>query len=401
VPALRSIAVVGASLAGVRAVETLRADGFSGSITLIGAESRAPYDRPPLSKEILRGEWQADKIQLRRDGYDGLALDLRLGRRAVELRSSERKLVLDDGANVAFDGLVIATGTEARRLPAGDGLDGVYVLRTLDDALALRAALERGPRVVIVGAGFIGLEVAASCRARGLTVTVVEPQPEPLASILGNQMGAVCAALHRDHGVDLRTGVAAERIEGAGRVERVVLTDGSTIAADVVVVGIGVTPATSWLAGSGVELDDGVSCDECCRTSVPGIVAAGDVARWYNPLFGERMRVEHWTNAAEQGAAAARTLLAGETGAQAFAPVPTFWSDQYGVKIQFGGRAIAGSEVHVAHEKPGDRRFVALYRAEDRVAGVLAFKRSAQFVRYCGLIERRASWGEALAATNS
>jgi NADPH-dependent 2,4-dienoyl-CoA reductase/sulfur reductase-like enzyme len=398
---LRSIVVVGASLAGVRAVETLRAEGFSGAITLIGAETHTPYDRPPLSKEILRGEWQPDKISLRRDGYDPLALDLELGRRAVALRTSERKVVLDDGRQIGFDALVVATGTEARRLRTGHDLDGVYVLRTLDDALALRAALERGPRVAIVGAGFIGLEVAASCRARGLAVTVVEPQPEPLASILGRDMGAVCAALHRDHGVDLRTGVGAERIEGTSRVERVVLSDGSAIAADVVVVGIGVAPATAWLAGSGLVLDDGVVCDACCRTSAAGVVAAGDVARWYNPLFGSTMRVEHWTNAAEQGVAAARTLLAGDDGARVFAPVPTFWSDQYDVKIQFGGRAPAGAEVHVAHRKPEDRRFVALYRAEDRLAGVLAFKRSAQFVRYCELIERRATWDEALRTANA
>jgi NADPH-dependent 2,4-dienoyl-CoA reductase/sulfur reductase-like enzyme len=399
-PPLRSIAVVGASLAGVRGVVTLRAEGLSGTLTLIGAGNRVPYDRPPLSKEILRGEWNSDKIGLRRGGYEDLALDARFGRRAVELRARDRIVVLDDGASVACDALVIATGTDARRLRKGGELEGVYVLRTLDDALALRRALEGTPRVVVVGAGFIGLEVAASCRARGLRVTVVEPQPEPLAAILGAEMGAVCAALHRDHGVDLRTNVACERIEGTGRVERVVLGDGSVVPADVVVVGIGVIPATAWLESSEIALGDGVVCDACCRTSIPFVVAAGDVARWYNPLFGEQMRVEHWTNAAEQGAAAARTLLAGDA-ARPFAPVPTFWSDQYDVKIQFAGRVPRDSEVYVAHQKAGERRFVALYRTGDRLAGVLAFKRSAQFVRYCELIERRASWDDALAAANT
>jgi NADPH-dependent 2,4-dienoyl-CoA reductase/sulfur reductase-like enzyme len=213
-------------------------------------------------------------------------------------------------------------------------------------------------------------------------------------------MAAVCSALHRDHGVDLRTGVAAERIEGTLRVERVTLSDGSAVDADVVVVGIGVAPATAWLAGSGIALDDGVVCDASCRTSIPGVVAAGDVARWYNPLFGESMRVEHWTNAVEQAAAAARTLLAGDGASPAFAPVPTFWSDQYDVKMQFGGRAPARAQVRVVHQKEGEPRFVALYGAEDRLVGVLALNRNARFVHYCEMIERRAGWNEALAAVN-
>jgi NADPH-dependent 2,4-dienoyl-CoA reductase/sulfur reductase-like enzyme len=399
VPTPQSIVVIGASLAGLRAVETLRAEGYAGRLTLIGAEPHAPYDRPPLSKEILRGEWDAGRIGLRRGGYEELDLDLRLGRRASSLRPRERTVALDDGSEVAFDGLVLATGAEPRRLRIGTVLEGITVLRSLDDALALRAELDRGPRVAVVGAGFIGLEVAAACRARGLDVTVIEPQAAPLASILGDEMGEVCAALHRDHGVDLRTGTAAVAFEGASRVQRVVLSDGTTVAAEVVVVGIGVSPATGWLVESGIVLDDGVVCDERCAASIDGVVAAGDVARWYNPLFGERMRVEHWTNAAEQGAAAARTLLRG-AAAPAYAPVPTFWSDQYDVKIQFAGRAPAPSEVCVVGDVR-NRRFVALYGSAGRLAGVLAFRRAAQFARYAEMIAQRTSWESAVAAARS
>jgi 3-phenylpropionate/trans-cinnamate dioxygenase ferredoxin reductase subunit len=237
-------------------------------------------------------------------------------------------------------------------------MGGVCMLRTLDDALALRELLDARPKVVVIGAGFIGSEVAATCRTRGLDVTVLEALPQPLVRGLGSQLGAVLGAIHRDHGVDLRTGVAVESIVGNGIVEGVRLADGSAVAADVVVVGVGVVPQTSWLEGSGLTLDNGVVCDATCLAA-PGIVAAGDVARWPNPLFdGEVMRLEHWTNATEQGVHAASTLLAGEGGGKPFAPVPFVWSDQYDHKIQTVGVVSADAEVHIAHGTLAARQFV-------------------------------------------
>ena len=297
--------VVGGSLAGLRAIETLRNEGFEGRVTLIGAETRQPYDRPPLSKKVLAGEWEPERIALRRDGDLGsLDVDARLGRTATGLDVDERVVTVDDGERVPYDGLVIATGATVRRLPDQPELDGVYMLRTLDDCLALRAALTAGsPRVVVVGAGFIGAEVAATARGLGCEVTVLEALPVPLARALGPRMGLACAELHGDHGVELRLGVGVAAIEGTARVEQVRLTDGSVVPADVVVVGIGVAPATGWLEGSGLELRDGVVCDATLAAGPPGVYAAGDVCRWPNALFDEEMRVEHWTNAAEQGAA--------------------------------------------------------------------------------------------------
>lgn len=396
---LRSVVIVGASLAGVRAAEALRAGGYDGRLQMIGAEPHEPYDRPPLSKEVLRGEWGPERLVLRRHGFDDLAVDLRLGRRAVGLDIAERVVRLDDDTGVSYDGLVIATGAEPRRLRAGRELAGVYVLRTLDDALSVRDALVRGPRVAIVGAGFIGLEVAASCRSLGLDVTVVEPQPQPLAAILGEHMGTFFANLHRDHGVDVRTGVAVTAIEGGRSVERVWLSDQTSVNADVVVVGVGVKPATQWLEQSGLELADGVVCDERCRASVPGIVAAGDVARWLHSRYGRHVRVEHWMNAAEQGAAAARTLLAG-AAAPHYAPVPSFWSDQYDLKVQFAGMPVPEAELRVVSGDVQQRRFVGLYGSEGRLVGVLAVRRAAQFVRYCELLDRGVAWKDAIAASS-
>ena len=301
---LATVAVVGASLAGLRAVETLRRDGYDGRLVLVGAEAHLPYDRPPLSKEFLAGEVEPDDVALRRGPYDDLDLDLRLGRRAVALDLASRAVALDDGEPVVFDGLVLATGSTPRVVPGTPDLPGINVLRTLDDALAIRAKLDARPRVVVVGAGFIGSEVAATCRLRGLEVTVLEALPAPLVRGLGPVLGMACGELHRDHGVDLRLGVGVAGFEGDGRVERVRLDDGTAVDADLVVVGVGVAPATDWLATSGLTLDNGVVCDETLLAA-PGVVAAGDVARWPNPLFGgESMRVEHWTNASEQGVAA-------------------------------------------------------------------------------------------------
>lgn len=393
----RHIAVVGASLAGLRGVEALRRDGYAGRITLVGAERHLPYDRPPLSKQILAGTLEPAEIALRRDPLEELELDLRLGVRAAGLDLEARELLLEGGERLAFDGLLIASGAAPRRLPGLAELAGLYVLRSLDDALALRGELAKGPRVVVVGAGFIGSEVAATCRGRGLAVTLVEALAAPLAHALGPAVGAVCAGLHRDHGVDLRCGVGVAAVEGSGRVERVALSDGSRIEADLVVVGIGVVPEVGWLAGSGLALGDGVLCDATCAASAPGVSAAGDVARWTNPLFGEAMRVEHWTNAVEQGEAAARRLLRGPEEAPAYAPVPYVWSDQYDRKIQIAGRLGLGGEMRVVEGSLQERRFVALYGRAGRLTGAVAFNRPAALIRHKRRIAEAVSWEEALA----
>jgi NADPH-dependent 2,4-dienoyl-CoA reductase/sulfur reductase-like enzyme len=393
----RTIVIVGASLAGLRAAETLRYEGYDGQIVFVGDEPHLPYDRPPLSKELLAGEWEPDQIALRMQPYDDLALDLRLSCRATGLDLAGRAVELDGDQRLPFDGLVIATGARPRTLPDTPPLDGIFVLRTLDDCLAIRAHLDARPRVVVVGAGFIGSEVAATCRGRGLEVTVLEMLPVPMAHGVGPVIGNVCGQLHRDHGVDLRCGVTVAGFEGRERVERVRLTDDTVIDADLVVVGVGVAPATDWLEGSGLTLDDGVVCDATC-TAAPGIVAAGDLARWPNPLFdGESMRVEHWTNATEQGVAAARRLLAGETGGEAFAPVPFVWSDQYDVKIQVVGCIHGDDEVVVADGSFEERRFVALFGRDGRLVGALGFSRPRLVMQYRRMIADRASWKDALA----
>ncbi len=393
----RAVTIVGASLAGLNAAEALRRDGFDGPVTLIGAESHLPYDRPPLSKQVLAGEWEPERAALTdAEELDDDGIEVRLGLRATALDLTARELALHTGETVAFDGLIIATGARCRTMPGTQGLSGVHVLRSLDDCLALRADLEAMPqRVVVVGAGFIGAEVAATARGRGLDVTVVEALPTPLSRVLGDEMGRVCAEVHRDHGVDLRTGVGVDSIRGAGRVERVALSDGSTVDADVVVVGIGVTPNTEWLDGSGVQVGDGVLCDASCLAA-ERVAAAGDVARWPNQLFGETMRVEHWDNAAQQGSHAARRLLDDTAGP--FTPVPWFWSDQYDRKIQLAGHVRGDDEVRVVTGSVEERRFAAIYGRAGRITGVLGFNRPRHVMRYRTLIEQRAGFDEALAA---
>jgi 3-phenylpropionate/trans-cinnamate dioxygenase ferredoxin reductase subunit len=402
----RTIVVVGASLAGLRAAEELRDQGFDGTITVIGDEPHAPYDRPPLSKQVLAGDWAIERLTLAvavDGGIDALDLDWRLGTRATALDVAGRRVTLADGDQVGYDGLVIATGAAPRELPGTETLAGVHTLRTLDDCLAVRADLEAGAgRVVVVGAGFIGSEVAATCRTRGCDVTILEALPVPLGRALGDEIGAAVGELHRDHGVDLRLGVGVAGFEGGERVERVRLADGSAVEADLVVVGIGVTPNTGWLEGSGLALDDGVVCDASTLVA-PGVVAAGDVARWPSHRFGELMRVEHWDNAITMGAHAARRLLAEPPFASdpapvgAYDPVPWFWSDQYDRKIQLAGRSSGADEVVVVDGSTAERRFVALYRRADRLVGVLAMNRPRLLVTYRGLVERGAAWDEALA----
>jgi NADPH-dependent 2,4-dienoyl-CoA reductase/sulfur reductase-like enzyme len=384
-------------LAGLRATEALRREGFDGRVVLVGAEPHLPYDRPPLSKQLLAGEWEPQELALRRTPYDELEVELRLGVRATALAAAAKTVTLDDGDRIAFDGALLATGATPRVLPGTPDLDGIFVLRTVDDALNLRARLDDGPRVVVVGAGFIGSEVAATCRMRGLSVTVLEALPAPLVRGLGPVLGMVCGELHREHGVDLRLGVGVAAIEGDGRVERVRLDDGSSIDADVVVVGVGVVPVTDWLEGSGLTLDNGIVCDETLLAA-PGIVAAGDVARWPNPLFdGELMRLEHWTNAAEQGVAAARRLLVAEGDTpEVYAPVPFVWSDQYDRKIQTVGHFRGDDDMEVVYGSLEERRFVSVFGRNGRLVGALGFSMPAKVMQYRKMIEERATFEDAL-----
>ncbi len=391
-----TIVIVGASLAGLRAAEALRSEGFDGTIRMVGGEDRLPYDRPPLSKQILAGDWQPDRLVLQPDPVADLDVDLHLASWATGLDPG-RKVVTTTEGDLTFDGCVLATGSIVRTLPGQPDLAGIHTLRTVDDALALRADLDAGPaRVVVIGAGFIGAEVAATARGRGLEVTILEGLRVPLQRGLGDRMGMRMADVHRAQGVDLRLGVAVEAIEGGQRVERVRLADGSVLPADVVVVGIGVRPATDWLEGSGLTLDDGVVCDQRL-VAAPGVVAAGDLARWPNQRFDTMMRVEHWENAVEQGRAAALSLLHGDA-APAFAPVPWFWSDQYDTKIQLAGWPGADATVQVVEEDESAGRLVALYGRGGKVVGVLGLNRPRQVMHYRMQIEAGLDWDDAIAA---
>ncbi len=399
---MERIVVVGASLAGLRACESLRTAGYTGTITLIGAERHEPYDRPPLSKALLKGEWEPERIRLRKPAeLAGLDLDMRLGVVATGLDTADRAVTVDSGETLAGDGVIIATGSAPRRLPNQPDFDGVTVLRTLDDSLDLRRRLADAPRVAVIGAGFIGLEVAATASRSGCTVTVLEGAPAPLMRGLGALMGEVVTRVHARHGVDVRCGVQVAGIEGAGgRATGIRLGDGELVPAEVVVMGIGVAPVTQWLDDSGLELRDGVVCTEALRAA-PGIYAAGDCARWVNGLFGEtgeEMRVEHWTNAAEQGAAAATNLLAELAGAAPtpYAPVPFFWSDQFDSRIQFLGRAHGDDDdVQLVAGEP-DGSFVALYGHAGRLRGVLGVNMPRMVMPYRKLLAERAPWELAL-----
>jgi NADPH-dependent 2,4-dienoyl-CoA reductase/sulfur reductase-like enzyme len=353
--------VVGASLAGLRAVESVRRTGYRGRIVLIGAETHLPYDRPPLSKAFLDADGPG------------------------EVTPFHTETVLRDepgGTAIRYDALVIATGATARRLP------GARTLRTAEDAVAVRAALDRGARTVVIGAGFIGSEVASAARKRGLPVTIVEAQAVPLVRAVGAEAGAALAALHHAAGTELRLATEVTGVADGG----VVLATGEVLPADLVVAGIGAVPATGWLEGSGLTLherDRGVVCDATLAAGPPGVYAAGDVAHVANPLFdGEPMRLEHWTNAAEQGAAAARHAL-DPASARALEPVPYFWSDWYGHRIQFVGTPHA-DEVAVQ----GD---TTLYRRGDRVVGALTVDRPREIMKYRRRIAARSPWSEALA----
>jgi NADPH-dependent 2,4-dienoyl-CoA reductase/sulfur reductase-like enzyme len=390
------ILVVGASLAGLRTVEALRSRGFDGRLTLVGDEPHHPYDRPPLSKQVLQGVWEPERTMFRKaDGYEPLALDLRLGTRAVSLDPRGRRVTLADGTSLAYDRLVIATGARPRTLPLAIPREGLHVLRTLDDARALVDDLRGAGRVAIVGGGFIGLEVAASCRARGLAVTVIEALPDPLSAVCGVTLGGLVAAIHRDHGVDLRTGVAVTGIEGDARITGLALSDGSRIEADVVVVGIGVVPNVEWLDGSGLMLDNGIVCDAQGRAG-PDVFAAGDVARMPNVWVGGTVRIEHWTNAVEQGVHVAESLLAGRGAVRAFSSVPYVWSDQYDRKFQFLGRAAPGDEMTIVDGSAEARQLTALFRRGERVSACLTINQPRAIVKYRKLLAQNVSWQDVL-----
>ena len=382
------IVVVGASAAGLAAAETLRREGYTGTLTLVGEEPHPPYDRPPLSKQVLAAEWEPDRVALRTPAdLTGLDLDLRLGVAATALDLAAQEVWLSDGAQVSYDGLIIATGVRPRRLPG----EGAHVLRTLDDALMLRERLGPGRKLVVVGAGFLGAEAAAVAWRLGAEVTLLEPAPVPLAHAVGEQVGQVLAQAHVDHGVKLRTGVSVTEVTDEG----VRLGTGEEIEADEVLVAIGSLPNTEWLAESGLSVGDGVVCDEYCEAA-RNVYAAGDVARWYNPLFGTSMRIEHRTNAAEQGMAAARNLLNSEAR-KAFSPVPYFWSDQYDMKIQAYGYLRGHDEVAVVDGDLAERRFVAAYRTGDRLTGALAVGMPPKAIRvWRQAIVAGASWQEAV-----
>ena len=394
------VVVVGASAGGLATAEALRRLGYEGDITLVGNEAHLPYDRPPLSKQILFGELEPEQLQLRPTGdIDSLRMSMRLGEAAIGLDLQNRTVTLDGGAMVGYDALVVATGVRPRRLRGIEGVRGVHVLRTLEDALTLKERLRPGRRLVVVGAGFIGAEAAAAARGLGLEVTMLEPAPVPLAHAVGEEVGRALSGAHRDHGVDLRTGVAVEGVlSRGGDVTGVRLADGSEVAGEDVVVGIGSHPNTEWLRDSSLLLDNGLVCDEFSMAA-PGVYGVGDVARWHNPLFGVAMRIEHRTNAAEQGLAVARNLL--NPGARRpFAPVPYFWSDQYDMKIQAYGYLRGHQEVAIVDGDLSTRRFIAAYRGGDHLVAVVAVNTPPKTLRtWRAAIAARQTWSAAISGT--
>lgn len=389
---MEQIVVVGASAAGVAATRTLRRLGFDGRLFLVGEEG-PPYRRPPLSKHYLLGASG--------DGHVGMDIDPDVevaqlyGTRAIGLDMVERSVRLEGGTTVSFDGLVIATGAQARWFPGSEHLDGVHVLRTLRDAQRIRDRLRESPRVAVIGGGFIGAEVAATARTLGLEVHLVEAAPFPFARPLGEEIGRVLAEVHADHGTHVHLGVPVKRLIGSGHVAGVELGDGTRISADLVVAGLGVRPATQWLADSGLMLDDGVVCDTTCAVGgAENVVAAGDVARWRHALFDTVLRVEHWDNALLQGGAAARRLLGGDSYVKPFIPIPYFWSDQYDTKIQFVGIRHPGDIMTFAEGGPAARSFVAVYMRENRVVGAVAMNAAHRVATYRKLIAGQASADE-------
>jgi 3-phenylpropionate/trans-cinnamate dioxygenase ferredoxin reductase subunit len=361
----RTFVIVGASLTGAKAAEALREEGFDERIILIGAEDERPYERPPLSKDYLRGEAGREKVYVHDEGfYAAHDIELNLGRVAVGLDTATRELTLDDGEQLRYDQLLLATGARARRLPIpGPDLDGVLYLRTVEDSDALRDRLDRGGTVVVIGAGWIGAEVAASARQRGLEVIVLDPLTVPLERVLGTEVGTIYRDIHTDHGVQMLMGTGVEAFEGATSVEAVRASDGRLLDCDFVVVGVGVQPRTELAEQAGIAVNNGILVDEHLQTSAPGVFAAGDVANAHHPFYGERIRVEHWANALHQGPIAARNMLG---HSDAYERLPYFFSDQYDIGMEYAGFARNWDRV-VFRGDPASREFIAFWIAGDRV----------------------------------
>jgi 3-phenylpropionate/trans-cinnamate dioxygenase ferredoxin reductase component len=361
--------IAGAGLAGAKAAEALRAEGFEGRIVLIGAEDELPYERPPLSKDYLRGESERAGARVHDDGfYADHDIDLMLGVAVTGLDAAARSVSLSTGEQLAYHRLLLATGSEPRRLSVpGAELDGVYHLRTFADSDAIAAALAQGGRAVIAGGGWIGMEVAASARQQGLDVALVELEDVPLSRALGREAGEVYARLHREHGVELHTGVAVARVEGDGRVERVVLADGTMLDADLVVAGLGALPRTALAEGAGIKTENGVLTDASLRTSDPHVFAAGDIANAEHPFYGRHLRVEHWANALHQPEVAARAMLGKPA---AYDRLPYFFSDQYEVGMEYRGLAVGADELSIDGDVTG-YEFVAYWRREGRTIAAM------------------------------
>jgi NADPH-dependent 2,4-dienoyl-CoA reductase/sulfur reductase-like enzyme len=376
---MKAVAVVGGSLAGLSAARALRNQGFDGRVSVISQEVHRPYDRPPLSKSFLAGAATESELALEAEEED-LDLDWRFGRYATALSPSQRSVELSDGTSVISDGIVIATGARPRTLGAAS-LQGVHVLRTLEDALGLKRELVPGTRLVMVGAGFIGAEVASTARGLGVEVTMISAAATPLIGPLGQQLGGIVSALHAKHGVRLIGGVEVTGLAGSERVTGVSLADGRMIEADVVLVAIGVRPNTEWLATSGLDAASGVLCNAYGATELPNVVAVGDCASWYDPVLAEHHRLEHWTGARERAAIAVSSLLSGGSEKRMGRP-PYFWSDQYGLRIQLAGHLRAADSVVVEDGSADDGEFLAVYRRGDQPVAVLALGHGKSFMRW-------------------
>jgi NADPH-dependent 2,4-dienoyl-CoA reductase/sulfur reductase-like enzyme len=382
------IVVVGGSIAGVNAIARLRDDGHQGEITLVTSENHLPYDRPPLSKEALRTGPALESLLLKEASwYAEQDVKLRLGVTATHLDPAAHRLGIGAAEALPYDGLVIATGCSSRPLAAFRGARKVHTLRDLSDAVALHQQLRPGRHVVVIGAGFIGLEVAATARQLGLDVSVVELAPAPLSRVLGHAAGEWFRGFHAERGVDIHCGSSVVKLCETKGGTHIQLSNGTTLTSDVLVAGIGVTPATQWLESSGIELDDGIVCDSSLQTSLPGVVAAGDVVRWHHELFDETMRVEQWLNAVEQGQHAARTL-AGQP--KPFDVVPYFWSDQFEAMVRFVGRADGADAVEV--KRISDRSMVALFARDGVIRGALCINAPRQLARCKVAITNRLPW---------
>ena len=393
----RRVVVIGASLAGVTVCQELRRSGHEGPITLVGEEIHWPYDRPPLSKEILAGTKDPDDIRLLTgEQLNELDLELLSGVRATGIDLDRMTVALRDAGELRFDELVIASGASARHLPGTGDLGGVHLLRTLDDAIAIRAELERCRNVVVVGGGFIGAEVASVARLLGRDVAILDPMPVMLSRGLGGALSETIGALHRERGVDLRCGVGVTGFEGSGSVEAVRTSEGTLLDAELVVVGVGATPNTAWLAGSGLEVADGVVCDEQCRAlGARGVWAAGDVARWHHGGLQQTVRLEHWTNAVEQATAVAHGICGHP---EPFEPVPYVWSDQFGKRIQCFGSVLPEDDLVIVDGELGTDRFVVVAGRGDRLVGVVALDGGRAVMPYRRMLVAGASWSEALAS---